>query len=68
MFAMTSTQVIFAFVSLMAVHAEFTVADSDTEEDIPATDSTKFELIHKPNKKPFVKDPTPTRKVIRPKR
>ena len=46
---------------------EFTRADSDSEDDVPATDSTKFELIHKPNKKPFVKDPTPPRRVVRPR-
>ncbi len=46
---------------------EFTKADSDVEDDVPATDSTKFELIHKPNKKPFDRGPATPRKVIRPK-
>lgn len=46
---------------------EFTRADSDSEDDVPGTDSTKFELIHKPNKKPFEKAPTPPRRVVRTK-
>jgi len=46
---------------------EFTRADSDEEDDVPGTDSTKFELIHKPNKKPFDRGPTTPRKVVRSK-
>jgi hypothetical protein len=46
---------------------EFTRADSDAEDDVPGTDSTKFELIHKPNKKPFDRGPTTPRKVVRPR-
>lgn len=45
---------------------EFTRTGGDTEEDITAFDTTKFELIHKPNKKPFPpKKATPPRRVIR---
>lgn len=47
---------------------EFTITNTDSEEDIPATDSTKFELLHKPKKKPFDKGPAqPPRRVVRPR-
>ncbi len=44
---------------------EFTRTGGDTEEDVTAFDTTKFELIHKPKKKPFTKAPTPPRRVVR---
>ncbi len=45
---------------------EFTRTGGDSEEDITAFDTTKFELIHKPNKKPFPpKKATPARRMVR---
>ncbi len=47
---------------------EFTVQGKGVIEDIPATDTTKFELIHKPKKKPFpARESTPARTPLRPK-
>ncbi len=46
---------------------EFTATDSDETDDVHATDSTKFELIHKAKPQKFNTTPEPPRKVIKPK-
>lgn len=45
---------------------QFTYADQGTYLDALTTDSTEFELIHKPEPKPFRKLPEPIRKPLRP--
>lgn len=46
---------------------DFKVEDTDEENDIRAADSTVFQIIHKPEKKPFPPRPTTTRKPLKPK-
>lgn len=46
---------------------QFTYADKDMYFGFLATDSTEFELIHKPEPKPFTKPPDPIRKPLKPK-
>ena len=47
---------------------DFTYADAATESNVPASDSTQFQLIHKPEPKPIEIKPEPTRKPLKPPR
>jgi hypothetical protein len=48
---------------------EFTYADQNTANGLPASDTTVFKLVHTPHPKPFPpRDPGPIRKPLIPKR
>lgn len=47
---------------------EFTVANTDKKDDIRASDSTVFQIIHKPEKKPFPPRESKPRKPLTPKK
>jgi len=46
---------------------DFTYADQGTESNVPASDSTVFQLIHKPKPKPIERTQEPTRKPLKPR-
>jgi hypothetical protein len=46
---------------------EFTYADENAITGVTITDSTEFQLIHKPEKKPYPTRPEPIRKPLKPK-
>ena len=46
---------------------QFNYADQNTFRDALTTDTTDFELVHKPEPKPFSKPPDPIRKPLRPR-
>jgi len=47
---------------------EFNRAGKDIEESVKASDSTEFELIHKPKKKPFPARPSKPRVPLKPRK
>ncbi|HEX3101055.1 MAG TPA: hypothetical protein VHQ01_04660, partial [Pyrinomonadaceae bacterium] len=46
---------------------DFIYTDQGTESNVPASDSTQFQLIHKPEPKPIKRKPDPIRKPLKPR-